>query len=132
MLFSVIQGGLEFDLREKCTKELINIGFDGYGFGAMPIDKNGILTGESFSDRNCLIGMDSSNKEYFHYNIFNPIVLGCTMLFNSDLKNFILPIKLSIFNHDRFITIIASNIPITNNFYICPVPPITSRDCYCL
>lgn len=43
ILFSVIQGGKYFDLREYCTKELIKIGFDGYGFGAMPIDTKGNL-----------------------------------------------------------------------------------------
>lgn len=41
LLFSVIQGGVELDLRKKCTEELIKIGFDGYGFGARPVDKNG-------------------------------------------------------------------------------------------
>lgn len=41
LLFSVIQGGAEIDLREHCAKELAKIGFDGYGFGARPIDING-------------------------------------------------------------------------------------------
>jgi len=41
LLFAVIQGGTEIDLREKCAKELAAIGFDGYGFGARPIDKDG-------------------------------------------------------------------------------------------
>ncbi|NCT54664.1 tRNA guanosine(34) transglycosylase Tgt [Candidatus Falkowbacteria bacterium] len=41
LIFGVIQGGAELDLREKCTKELVKIGFDGYGFGARHVDKNG-------------------------------------------------------------------------------------------
>lgn len=41
LLFAVIQGGAEIDLRQKCAKELAAIGFDGYGFGARPIDKDG-------------------------------------------------------------------------------------------
>ncbi|NCF74904.1 MAG: tRNA guanosine(34) transglycosylase Tgt [Xanthomonadaceae bacterium] len=41
LIFGVIQGGNYFDLREFCVKELIKIGFDGYGFGARHIDKNG-------------------------------------------------------------------------------------------
>jgi len=41
LLFAVIQGGAELDLREKCAQELAKIGFDGYGFGARPIDKDG-------------------------------------------------------------------------------------------
>jgi queuine tRNA-ribosyltransferase len=41
LLFAVIQGGVELDLREHCTRELVKIGFDGYGFGARPVDKDG-------------------------------------------------------------------------------------------
>jgi len=46
LLFAVIQGGAEIDLRERCTKELVKIGFDGYGFGARPVDKEGNFLGE--------------------------------------------------------------------------------------
>ena len=41
LIFAVIQGGAELDLREHCTKELIKIGFDGYGFGARHVDQAG-------------------------------------------------------------------------------------------
>lgn len=41
LLFAVIQGGAEIDLRQKCAKELVDIGFDGYGFGARHVDKDG-------------------------------------------------------------------------------------------
>jgi len=41
LLFGVIQGGAELDLREKCAKELIKLDFDGYGFGARPVDEDG-------------------------------------------------------------------------------------------
>lgn len=41
LLFAVIQGGAEIDLREYCAQELVKIGFDGYGFGARPVDKDG-------------------------------------------------------------------------------------------
>ncbi|MBI1812951.1 tRNA-guanine transglycosylase [Candidatus Peregrinibacteria bacterium] len=33
LLFAVVQGGLERDLREKCAEELRAIGFDGYAIG---------------------------------------------------------------------------------------------------
>lgn len=41
LLFSVVQGGDFEDLRRHCALELIKIGFDGYGFGARPVDKDG-------------------------------------------------------------------------------------------
>jgi len=41
LLFAVVQGGDEEDLRKSCAEELATIGFDGYGFGARPVDKDG-------------------------------------------------------------------------------------------
>lgn len=43
LLFAIVQGGLERDLREKCAEELIAIGFDGYAIG-------GLAVGESEAD----------------------------------------------------------------------------------
>ena len=40
LLFAVIQGGTEIDLRKKCAQELVKIGFDGYSFGARHVDQN--------------------------------------------------------------------------------------------
>ncbi|MEK7097961.1 MAG: tRNA guanosine(34) transglycosylase Tgt, partial [Patescibacteria group bacterium] len=59
LLFGVIQGGAEFDLRELCTKELVKIGFDGYGFGAMPVDEKGNFLGEILKFTADLIPEDS-------------------------------------------------------------------------
>jgi queuine tRNA-ribosyltransferase len=44
-LFGVIQGGGELDLRRQCAEELLEIGFDGFGFGGWPLDgEGGLLT----------------------------------------------------------------------------------------
>ncbi len=41
LIFGVIQGGSYADLRRYCAEKLVEIGFDGYGFGARHIDANG-------------------------------------------------------------------------------------------
>ena len=46
LLFSVVQGGKEIDLRRYCASELAKIGFDGYGFGARPVDADGNFLAE--------------------------------------------------------------------------------------
>ena len=46
LLFGVIQGGEYIDLRKYCAKELVKIGFDGYGFGARHIDGDGTFLEE--------------------------------------------------------------------------------------
>jgi queuine tRNA-ribosyltransferase len=46
LIFAVIQGGAELDLRERCTRELVKLNFDGYGFGARHVDKEGKFLAE--------------------------------------------------------------------------------------
>ena len=43
LLLAVIQGGRDKRLREKSARELLRIGFDGYGFGGWIIDESGKL-----------------------------------------------------------------------------------------
>lgn len=40
LLFAIVQGGLERDLREKCAEELIAIGFDGYAIGGLAVGES--------------------------------------------------------------------------------------------
>ena len=40
LLFSVIQGGFDKELRKKCADALIEIGFDGYGLGGYVINED--------------------------------------------------------------------------------------------
>ena len=42
-LFGVVQGGNSPDLRKRCAEALLEIGFDGYGYGGWPLDEGGGL-----------------------------------------------------------------------------------------
>ena len=46
LLFAVIQGGTDLALRKICADALMDIGFDGYGFGARPVDTDGQFLGK--------------------------------------------------------------------------------------
>lgn len=46
LLFGVVQGGPYVELREKCAKGLIEIGFDGYSFGGRHVDGEGKIMKE--------------------------------------------------------------------------------------
>ncbi len=37
MLFGIVQGGTDHDLRARCAKELMEIGFDGYAIGGLSV-----------------------------------------------------------------------------------------------
>ena len=45
LIFGVIQGGGYPDLRKECAEGLLEIGFDGFGYGGWPLDaQNNLLT----------------------------------------------------------------------------------------
>jgi len=43
LLFAVVQGGGARELRRQCAEALLELGFDGYGFGGWPLDAKGQL-----------------------------------------------------------------------------------------
>jgi len=43
LLFGVVQGGGSYELRRQCAEQLLEIGFDGFGYGGWPLDKNNQL-----------------------------------------------------------------------------------------
>ncbi|MBI3159548.1 MAG: queuine tRNA-ribosyltransferase family protein [Chloroflexi bacterium] len=42
-LFGVVQGGRDESLRRRCAEALLEVGFDGYGYGGWPLDEDGAL-----------------------------------------------------------------------------------------
>jgi queuine tRNA-ribosyltransferase len=46
LLFAVIQGGADYELRRRCAEALLEIGFDGFGYGGWPLDSQGRLLGD--------------------------------------------------------------------------------------
>ncbi len=52
-LFGVIQGGGDRDLRKRCADALLEIGFDGYGYGGWPLD----------SEKNLLVDIIGYTRE---------------------------------------------------------------------
>lgn len=43
LLFGVVQGGASRELRRRCAEELLELGFDGFGYGGWPLDEQGNL-----------------------------------------------------------------------------------------
>ena len=46
LLFGVVQGGYDRRLRKRCAEALLEIGFDGFGFGGWPLTPEGALAEE--------------------------------------------------------------------------------------
>jgi queuine tRNA-ribosyltransferase len=43
LLFAIVQGGTDLAHRKRCAEALVEMGFDGYGFGGWPLDAEGVL-----------------------------------------------------------------------------------------
>jgi queuine tRNA-ribosyltransferase len=63
-LLGVVQGGEYLDLREYCAKELVKIGFDGFGYGGWPIKDNG-----DFNYDVARVIAENSPKDYLLYGL---------------------------------------------------------------
>ena len=55
LLFGVVQGGGSLELRRECAEALLEIGFDGFGYGGWPLDSEGKLLAEILSYTRSLI-----------------------------------------------------------------------------
>ena len=50
LLFGIVQGGADRALRMECGSRLREIGFDGFGFGGWPLDRDGRLRADILKD----------------------------------------------------------------------------------
>jgi queuine tRNA-ribosyltransferase len=70
LLFGIIQGGIYKDLREKCTRELLKLNFDGYSIG-------GFGLGETIKEEFNIVKLCKSilpeNKPVYLMGIGNPV-----------------------------------------------------------
>lgn len=55
LLFGVVQGGGHAALRRECAEALLEIGFDGFGYGGWPLDRENRLLHEMLSLTRALI-----------------------------------------------------------------------------
>ncbi len=58
LLFSVVQGGMYVDERQRCAHGLASIGFDGYGFGGRHIDDEGNFLADILAETAAVIPED--------------------------------------------------------------------------
>ena len=63
-LLGIVQGGFFTDLRKECTERLVEIGFDGLGFGGWPIKDDG-----TFDYLSAQIIKDNTPPNYLLYGL---------------------------------------------------------------
>ncbi len=90
LLFGVIQGGTDYKQRERCAKELIKIGFDGFGLGGWPIDETGQMDYEMLKVDAQLMPDD---KIKYGLGIGNPEAVVRSVKMGFDLFDCVLPTR---------------------------------------
>lgn len=139
LIFGIIQGGKDKELRRRCAESLIEIGFDGYGFGGWPLDKDGNLleeilgyTAELMPDSLPKYAMGIGRPEnivkcsQLGYNLFDCVIPtrearhGRLYIFNDDIDKI-----------DLTVSDFYSNIFIKEERYTRDEGPISENcDCY--
>lgn len=77
-LLAVVQGGDYLDLRKECTEKLVEIGFDGLGYGGWPITSEGNF---NYEVAKCIADNTPKNYLLFGLGVGKPEeIVGCANL----------------------------------------------------
>jgi queuine tRNA-ribosyltransferase len=90
LLFGIIQGGYNKHMRWECAEALIEIGFDGYGFGGWPLDQEGELA-ESTLEYTARLMPDAKVK--YALGVGNPDAVVRCAGWGYDLFDCVLPTR---------------------------------------
>ncbi len=90
LLFAVIQGDRNYELREQSAKELIEIGFDGYGYGGYVVDEE---TGLDLKISEFIAGLIPDDKYKFALGIGKPWDIASLKEFGWDIFDCTLPTR---------------------------------------
>jgi queuine tRNA-ribosyltransferase len=138
-LIAVVQGGNFLDLRKQCAQRLLEIGFDGFGYGGWPLTDKG-----QFNYDVAQVIADASPKNYLLYGlgIGKPQeIAGCARL-GYHLFDCVLPTRdarhqrLYVYNADSIHTIDVNQsdfysfyTPVKQSHYHNPQPVSPACDC---
>lgn len=92
LLFGIVQGGLERDLREKCTEELIAIGFDGYALGGLAVGESET---EMFSVVDAITPLLPEEKPRYLMGVGVPHQLQKCVAHGIDMFDCVLPMRIA-------------------------------------
>jgi queuine tRNA-ribosyltransferase len=126
MLFAIVQGGTNPDLRTYCARELVKTGFDGYAIG-------GLSVGEEHDDMIKITGHTTqllpADKPRYLMGVGTPADIVAAVRVGIDMFDCVLPTR-----NGRNAFAFTENGPVRlrNNVHINDTGPIEAGcDCYC-
>lgn len=118
LLFCVIQGGINLNLRKFCAEELMKIGFDGYGFGGWAINEKEYFPYEILEYVANILPVD---KPRYAMGVGNPKNIEACINFGYDLFDCVIPTRNA--RHGLAYTT-EGEIKILNNKYKKDITPL--------
>jgi queuine tRNA-ribosyltransferase len=126
MLFAIVQGGINPELRTYCTQELVKTGFDGYAVGGLSVGEGHDNMIRTVSHTTQLLPAD---KPRYLMGVGTPADIVASVLAGIDMFDCVLPTR-----NGRNAFAFTENGPVRlrNNAHINDTGPIeTGCDCYC-
>ena len=133
-LFGIVQGGYSKRLRWQCAEALIDVGFDGYGFGGWPLDLKGGLAHATLAYTARLMPDELSK---YALGVGNPAAIVQCVEMGYNIFDCVLPTRDA--RHQRLYCLAESGDPFASSFlYIQdrkhkrdPRPVSEACDCAC-
>jgi len=126
MLFAVVQGGINPDLRTHCTKELVRTGFDGYAVGGLSVGEGHDDMIKTVNHTTPLLPID---KPRYLMGVGTPVDIIAAVMAGIDMFDCVLPTR-----NGRNAFAFTENGPVRlrNNAHINDNGPIeVGCGCYC-
>ena len=91
LLFAIVQGGTEVDLREAYARRLGEMGFDGYGIGGLSV---GEAPAETFAALSAALGPLPADRPRYLMGVGDPYTLVRAIGLGVDMFDCVLPTRL--------------------------------------
>ncbi len=90
LLFGIIQGGNNLELRKKCADELKKIDFDGYAFGGWPVSNEGAFLNDLLKE---VAEMMPDNKPKYAMGVGRPEDIVACVGFGYNMFDCVIPTR---------------------------------------
>jgi len=126
MLFAVVQGGIDPDLRTRCASQLVEIDFDGYAIGGLSVGEGHQHMIETVNHTTTML---PAGRPRYLMGVGNPSDIIASVMAGIDMFDCVLPTRNG---RNAYAFTACGPLRLRNSAHACDGDPIeTGCDCYC-
>jgi queuine tRNA-ribosyltransferase len=126
LLFGIVQGGIDLDLRRRCAAQIVDIGFDGYALGGLSVGEGHDRMIETVRHTVPLLPAD---RPHYLMGVGMPADILAAVLAGVDMFDCVLPTRNG---RNAFAFTRDGALRLRNNRHVHSTDPIEPDcDCYC-